>query len=1370
MAAIARRIYTNPADPQQRYILWSNGVIEARGGAFPVEQEEASVNTANTKAPTFHFWPNPNIAMALHVIDWSVPSGYTLTTYGHVWAWGGVANVPGGGNHYLTGQPEFFYGLNGGVARPEFGWVYDFEMDPAGNGRGYQLHFHGDVIAFGTGVTAIAHGNISAGETVCRQIEMDWASKRYWVLDEMGRIHGRNGGNTVGYDGHPALSYFWGREGRGFRLYDKSASPSGHMIDQFGRVHYIGSAVDASAGQPFLAIFPHNTWHDLAYVDDGTGVNPLRIAPLEINGNVPEYVVSTAPTVSVQAPADPNEVTTRPAVTWVYSDTEGNPQASWEVAVFTSAQYGVGGFDPETSPATVRASGTGTDTLYQLTEDLANGTYRAYVRATDTTPLASAWAFKQWVQDVTPPPGAVALATNLNGLAGIRVVANVATGEDVSVLWAGAAGSFGATLDGLTVTSQGHPIDTLDVPGATWPAGQGPWFSMLAGDGTLILPSQPLSTNAFQPTGLDLVVGTWLPLDGAMSFEQVLTSTGQNEPLHQGHGDVVGGSDFEGITRVEVGGEERFVLSVGKPWNGWQISVDGIYPTFVVVRKVAGSWVVDYGLSRTAEQVRDSNPAEAADIYIDAVDGIFSEAYVDPRQALELATLPSGLVVCTHYDSAPGEGFTGSAISVLDETLDLLAGYLIPNVEWPTGHGLSVRARGLAACPVLDSDGNDEFAVAYDTFDSVDDSRPGGLFVDGGGASTPDIAAWNVTGVMDVVAKVTLPDYTPGATSHLVAHDDIIGGSRGWSFLLNTDGTLAFFLSSNGTTAAVQQSSAAHGLTNRREYWLGVSYNTATGALAFYKADGAEAMPTRWSGWTLISAHSVTAAVPFNSTAALTIGISGGVGIFPVVGWIHRAAVYDDGTLIADPNFGPDGAPLAVVNAPTYTDSTGKVWTLAGAAYICQASQSLVQVFGYDGTSIYAKSAPLVLRGEYVTNRPTQVCYDDDGNLWVTLVFGGLFNGVTQVFERGDGELSCVAAAPATTAAWLNGDGSTTAEYMRAVTADVAVPGSAVGAAAAGMAWDAARSQMLVSTGTSGLLVLDRAGLVEQIDYHADDAPGTQQVGRPIVDAAEHRAWLPVRQAYTGSYPPASPPALDQWVVRIELGDTAVGELVDEARFLVQFHDPDWDGETWQTVKGAAALVPDASGDAVAVDEQARFGVPRTYRIVTYVDIPPTVFTAAVGPTAAATLGVEGGVRNLWVLSDFEEVLAPVVVAVESFEAEHQSISETHWAAGGRTDPIVLTDGAPKIPRLSANLWAKSKADREAIMGLLLADTTLLLRSPFGDAWYFRVTESVRRRIIRAQATASESTGIRDFSTIAIDVQTVARPKAGLTSGPLAEV
>lgn len=27
--------------------------------------------------------------------------------------------------------------------------------------------------------------------------------------------------------------------------------------------------------------------------------------------------------------------------------------------------------------------------------------------------------------------------------------------------------------------------------------------------------------------------------------------------------------------------------------------------------------------------------------------------------------------------------------------------------------------------------------------------------------------------------------------------------------------------------------------------------------------------------------------------------------------------------------------------------------------------------------------------------------------------------------------------------------------------------------------------------------------LVEQIDYHADDAPGTQQVGRPIVDAAE---------------------------------------------------------------------------------------------------------------------------------------------------------------------------------------------------------------------------------------------------------------------------
>lgn len=78
-------------------------------------------------------------------------------------------------------------------------------------------------------------------------------------------------------------------------------------------------------------------------------------------------------------------------IAWVGDD---KPQTNAEVAVFTDAQYGAGGFDPSTSTAAWRGT-SGTASVTVLT-DLASDTYRAYVRThsqAGNVDLVSPWAY-----------------------------------------------------------------------------------------------------------------------------------------------------------------------------------------------------------------------------------------------------------------------------------------------------------------------------------------------------------------------------------------------------------------------------------------------------------------------------------------------------------------------------------------------------------------------------------------------------------------------------------------------------------------------------------------------------------------------------------------------------------------------------------------------------------------------------------------------------------------------------------------------------------------------------------------------------------------------------------------------------------------
>lgn len=122
------------------------------------------------------------------------------------------------------------------------------------------------------------------------------------------------------------------------------------------------------------------------------------------------------PVVSVVAPTGTLTDTNLPTVEWSNTlDSDGGAQARFQVKVFTDAQYLAGGFDPDTSPATIDSGDTAAAaTSWQATSSLADDTYRAYVRVAQTVNGVShwsAWAFSGFVIDVDLPAAPTFTAT-----------------------------------------------------------------------------------------------------------------------------------------------------------------------------------------------------------------------------------------------------------------------------------------------------------------------------------------------------------------------------------------------------------------------------------------------------------------------------------------------------------------------------------------------------------------------------------------------------------------------------------------------------------------------------------------------------------------------------------------------------------------------------------------------------------------------------------------------------------------------------------------------------------------------------------------------------------------------------------------------
>jgi hypothetical protein len=202
-----------------------------------------------------------------------------------------------------------------------------------------------------------------------------------------------------------------------------------------------------------------------------------------------------------------------------------------------------------------------------------------------------------------------------------------------------------------------------------------------------------------------------------------------------------------------------------------------------------------------------------------------------------------------------------------------------------------------------------------------------------GYASTPDDAALDITGDIDLRARIAPADWTPLA-AQIILSKMVLSASNNASYLfaLNTDGALILGWSALGTQASILLTNSTVPVTppdTGAPLWVRVTMDVNDGAgnrvIKFYTSTSATSDHTAVS-WTQLGSTVTTAGTTsiFSGTSALYIGRHP-ENLNQFNGYVLSAAVLNGigGTVVANPVFTSQQ-----VGATSFTDSAGRTWTV----------------------------------------------------------------------------------------------------------------------------------------------------------------------------------------------------------------------------------------------------------------------------------------------------------------------------------------------------------------------------------------------------------------------------------------------------------
>lgn len=203
--------------------------------------------------------------------------------------------------------------------------------------------------------------------------------------------------------------------------------------------------------------------------------------------------------------------------------------------------------------------------------------------------------------------------------------------------------------------------------------------------------------------------------------------------------------------------------------------------------------------------------------------------------------------------------------------------------------------------------------------------------------STPDNAALDITGDIDIRADVTMGSWVTSTDQAIVSKYNATGNQRSYYLQVNnTSKTLQLGWSADGTTV-LSVNSATLPIDNGQNRLavratLDVSDGSGNRVIRFFTGESVD------GPWTQLGSTTTTAGTTsiFNSSAAAIVGaLSAGTNNL-LTGIVHAVQIRNgiDGTVVANPNFTnrTDGA-------TSFVDSAGRTWSTTGAdVYIINES------------------------------------------------------------------------------------------------------------------------------------------------------------------------------------------------------------------------------------------------------------------------------------------------------------------------------------------------------------------------------------------------------------------------------------------------
>lgn len=205
--------------------------------------------------------------------------------------------------------------------------------------------------------------------------------------------------------------------------------------------------------------------------------------------------------------------------------------------------------------------------------------------------------------------------------------------------------------------------------------------------------------------------------------------------------------------------------------------------------------------------------------------------------------------------------------------------------------------------------------------------------------STPDTAALDITGDIDIVARLAMSDWTPAAEQAIASKWTASGNQRSWKLSVVTSFTvftrLRFSHSSDGSAVVDVTSANLQSVANGSALWVRATLDATNGSgghdVRFYTAPDGEAEPLAWSplGSTVTTAGTASIA---NTTAGLVVGATDAGSSAVLSGDVHRVVVRNGiaGTVVAD--FDPADALTASSTSWNSCRVSGQAWTAGSAA------------------------------------------------------------------------------------------------------------------------------------------------------------------------------------------------------------------------------------------------------------------------------------------------------------------------------------------------------------------------------------------------------------------------------------------------------